>query len=186
MKTLKLLTITAALGLALSAQAAKINGSITFLGGISISDESLGKTSLGGATQVTSWYNPVVLVGDGDFSGIVGGTPVTFVTPYIFSAQEVPALWNVGGFQFNLTSSIISQQDDAFLDIHGLGTIICALDGNNFEETAGTWRFSTQGPSANSIFSFSASSGSVPDGGVTAMLIGGALAGLAFVRRKLA
>jgi len=178
MKTLKLLTITAVLGLAVSAQALEINGNITFKGGV-IFDS----TSLGSATQVNTWVAPTVESRDGDFATYVAvGAPVTFVAPYPFPSGAINSLWQAGGFSFDLTSAVVDYQSNLGLVVSGKGII----SGYQFTPTAGTWTFTSQTPAANGVFSFSAASGTVPDGGVTAMLIGGALAGLAFVRRKLA
>ena len=67
-------------------------------------------------------------------------------------------LWSVGGFTFNLTASSITQQGNGFLAVSGTGTI----SGNGFDPTPGTWRFSTQNPPANGVFSFSASTTATP------------------------
>jgi hypothetical protein len=72
--------------------------------------------------------------------------------PWTFGSG-LPALWSVGGFTYNLTTSTITQQGNGFLSVSGTGTI----SGNNFAPTPGTWRFSTQNPAANGVFSFSAS-----------------------------
>jgi hypothetical protein len=53
-----------------------------------------------------------------------------------------------------------------------------------FTDTPGTWIFS--GNQSGGTLSFSTSNGNVPDGGMTVMLLGAALSGLALIRRKLA
>ena len=77
--------------------------------------------------------------------------------PWTFGSGQ-PALWSVGGFTFDLTTSTITHQGNGFLTVSGTGTI----SGNGFTATPGTWRFSTQNPSANGVFSFSASTTATP------------------------
>ena len=100
-----------------------------------------------------------------------------------------PALWAVGGFTFNLTSSSIVLQNAVGLVVSGLGTIV----GNGFDPTPGSWSFSTQNPGAGNpaVFSFSGATGAppggpgVPDGGVTALLLGSVLLGFGAIRRLM-
>jgi len=70
----------------------------------------------------------------------------------------LPALWYVDGFTFDLTTSTKTYNTGGFLVVTGPGTI----SGNGFNPTAGTWTFTTQNPSANGIFSFSASTSAGP------------------------
>jgi hypothetical protein len=70
---------------------------------------------------------------------------------------------------------------NSFLDIVGMGT----LDVTGSDPTAGSYTLTAN--SASASFSFSSSNGAqVPDGGMTVMLLGAALSGLALIRRKLA
>jgi hypothetical protein len=74
--------------------------------------------------------------------------------PWSFNSGLHPALWSVGGFTFDLTASnIVTPQGNGFLNVSGTGTIT----GNGFNATPGNWKFSTQNPPANGVFSFSAS-----------------------------
>jgi hypothetical protein len=135
-------------------QAAPITGSIAIKGGA-----HLDSTSVNTATKVTSWLNgagakPTVVSRSGDFASVSVGTSVTMTAPWNFNSGALPALWSVGGFMFNLTASTITQQGNGFLAVSGTGTIT----GNGFDSTPGSWRFSTQNPPANNVFSFSASS----------------------------
>ena len=74
------------------------------------------------------------------------------MAPWTFTSG-LANLWSVGGFTFNLTTSSIIQQGNGFLAVSGTGTIT----GNGYTDTPGTWKFSTQNPPANGVFSFSAS-----------------------------
>lgn len=176
MKT-KLLTLVTILGLGASLQAVQIDGSITFNGGVTLNTGSAAT-----ASAVNSWVNPAVQSVAGDFATYVAvNDAVSFTAPWSFNSGAVIPLWEVNGFQFNLTSSSISYQGGGSVVVDGTGVIL--RDG--FDPTPGTWSFTTQNPSAQGVFSFSASAGALPDGGMTAMLLGGALSGLAFLRRKL-
>jgi hypothetical protein len=164
------------LGMGLSAHAALISGNITFRGGVELDEGSVDT-----ASQVTDWVDPRVQSRSGDFAGSVAvNDSVAFFAPWSFNSGPLAAFWSVGGFTFNLLSSSIQAQGDGFLTVSGTGTII----GNGFEATTGTWRFSTQDDAADGEFSFSAASRSVPDGGMTVVLLGLALSGLGFVSRK--
>jgi hypothetical protein len=139
-------------------EAAPITGTITIRGGA-----QLNTTSVNTATRVTGWLNgsggpPTVVSRSGDFATFVAvGAPVTMTAPWTFGSG-LANLWNVGGFTFNLTASHIVMQANGFLSISGTGTIT----RDNFNATLGTWRFTTQNPAANGIFSFSVSSTAKP------------------------
>jgi hypothetical protein len=88
----------------------------------------------------------------------------------------------VDGFSYDLDTSTVVLQNADFLIITGTGTIM----GNGFDATPGTWSFTSQSPDANGVFSFSASGDfqGVPDGGITAALLGVSLVGMELLRRK--
>lgn len=158
------------------ASATEITGAITFAGGATFDTPGLKL-----AKTVTAWSNTRVVSADGDFGGIAPNTAATFFAPWTFNpSTPTPGFWSVGGFSFDLLTSTIVKQTQQFLLITGTGTI----SGNGFDPTAGSWSFSTQAPSSDGIFSFSASS-QAPDGGATLALLGTALAGLELVRRKV-
>ena len=78
--------------------------------------------------------------------------------PWNFNSG-LTALWSVGGFTFDLTSSsIVLPRVNGFISVSGTGTI----SGNGFIPTPGTWRFTSQNPPANGVFSFSASTTASP------------------------
>ena len=135
-------------------QAAPITGSISVRGGA-----TLDTLNVNTATKVTGWQNAAVVSRSGDFATFVNvGASVTMTAPWNFNSGPLPALWNVGGFTFDLTSSSIVTQGGGFLSVAGTGTI----SGNGFANTPGSWRFSTQNPPANGVFSFSASTTANP------------------------
>jgi hypothetical protein len=171
----------------------QVSGHITFAGTV-----TLNTTSAATATAVVAggWHgaagtgNPEVMSRDGDFATFVAnGAPVTFTAlQWNFNSGAIPSFWAVGGFTFNLTSSVITSQGgipgvSGFVTVGGSGFV----SGNGFASTFGTWSFSTQDPAAGNppVFSFSASSGTVPDSGSTVALLGLALAGVEALRRKM-
>jgi hypothetical protein len=179
-KTFLAVLATGALTCALfsqQAQANTIQGSITFSGGAKL-DTGNANT----AHSVTSFKNTVVQSVDGDFDTFINqNDSATFSAPWVFNPSTPrPALWSVGGFTFNLLSSTVSQ-GGGFLNVSGTGTI----SGNAFDVTSGTFTFSTQNPGSRGIFSFSAASQAVPDGGSAVMLLGAALGALGMARRFL-
>ena len=74
-----------------------------------------------------------------------------------------------------------------YVSVSGTGIV----SGNGYDPTPMSWDFTSQDPNAGTSpdsWTFSASGAStppsVPDGGSTAMLLGAALTGLAFLRKK--
>lgn len=175
-------TIAATLGvlaLASTAHAQPITGVIGF-NGIAV----LNSPNLAVATTVTSWTGAKVgATHTGSFSSIATDTPALFTGGWVFGSGINP-LWQVGGFTFNLSSSVIEGQNSNSLVVSGTGMIT----GNGFTPTPGTWRFSTQQPADGNKFEFSASSRAVPDGGTSVAMLGLSFLGLGglsrLVRRK--
>ncbi|MEO5720838.1 MAG: VPDSG-CTERM sorting domain-containing protein [Chthoniobacterales bacterium] len=165
------------------AQAVPITGAITFAGGV-----QLNSSSAGTATGVTSWLTeagvmPSVASTSGVFNSVAIGTIASFPNAWNFNFVGNLLLWQVGGFQFNLTSSSVTLQGGGGVIVNGIGI----LSGNGFDATPGIWRFTSQDPSAGTppTFSFSASTEAVPEGGATVALLGLGLAGVAGLRHKL-
>ena len=149
------------------AQADPITGAITFGGSVNMNGNA------NTATAVTAWHgfggvgSPVVIDRDGDFASFVApGAAAAFTAPWVFNSGTVgtpapgpgvTALWSVGGFTFNLVTSSVFSQGGGGLVVNGYGWIT----GNGFDDTYGTWSFSTQNPGVGSParFSFSAATG---------------------------
>ena len=186
-----LLTLAAAAALISTAQATPITGFIQFAGSVAFDT-----TSLATATRVNTWFDVfgnagfsnVTAGNTGDFGAIIPGTQAAMGTPYIFNpSTPTPALWSVGGFTFDLSSSSLVKQTATELTIEGAGIV----SGNGFTPTNMSWMFTTQNSSGadQAMFSFSANSnsvGSVPDSGAAISLLGIGLIGLELGRRKLA
>ena len=183
--TLKAAAATIAIaGTVGSAQAMMIAGGITFDGGA-----TLDNVEIEDATQVVSWDSTTVDQADGDFAaaGLSDGSLATFSPGWVFGSGQ-PMLWSAGGFTFNLSASSITLQNNSFLLVEGTGFIV----GNGFDQTAGTFSFSTQENDVNGRFSFSAAGvatpagTNVPDGGATIALLGLSLLGLQGARKAIA
>jgi hypothetical protein len=171
------------------AQAALITGNIQFAGEVTFDTNSLAT-----ATRVVTWFDVFhnagfssVTSATGDLDTFVNpGDQATMAQPWIFNpSTATPALWSVGGFTFNLTSSTVVTQNASTLVISGSGIV----SGNGFDPTAMDWMFTTQssGGRTNTTFSFSANgiAVGVPDGGSAVALLGIVLVGIEVLRRKL-
>jgi hypothetical protein len=167
------------------AHAQAIVGNITFAGSV-----SLDSASVNTATQVTAWHGlasgdlPQVQSRDGTFTaqGVMPGDGTTFAAPWSFNTvSAIPNFWSVDGFSFELTSSTIITQGSGGLHVAGSGIVSHA----NFTNTPGTWNFTTQDPSADSKFSFSAATASIPEASTIALFAIGLLGMLSpALRRK--
>jgi hypothetical protein len=177
--------------LCLNAAAAPIQGTIDFTGVVTFDTMSLAT-----ATRVNQWQPfqngptgfSMVLQDSGNFSSIAAGTQATMATPWIFNPSTMtPSLWSVGGFTFNLTSSVIMTQNTQFLDVEGVGTITST--NTNFDPTPGTWSFTSSDANGQNqtTFSFQAHSAAVPEPNSMALLAIGVLAAAVGqkLRRKL-
>jgi len=168
------------------AQAAPITGDIQFAGEVAFDTNSLAT-----ATRVVTWFDVFhnagfssVTSASGDFGFIAPGTQATMGAPWIFNpSTPTNALWSVGGFTFDLTSSTIVTQNATTLVIEGTGIV----SGNGFDPTVMDWSFTTQsaGGKTRTTFSFSANGATVPDGGSAVALLGLALTGIEVLRRRL-
>jgi hypothetical protein len=172
-------------------QATTLSGAIGFTGGVTYDTSSAGN-----ASQVTTWITPTVNLVSGDFKApapfaIAPGSTAVF-TSSVWNFNTVSPInnfWSVGGFTFKLLSSYIVSQGGApgltgYVVVSGSGIV----SGNGYSDTLMSWSFTSQDPKAGSnpdSWTFSASSNSVPDGGATVMLLGLALSGAAFLKRKL-
>ena len=157
---------------------------------------SLG-TSATPATEVKSITGATVAAGDtdGSFSVIPSGTTVNFHTPIIFSpATPDSPLWtlNYGGLKYEFVAS--EMDAPAYTLKHGTTTINqVSLTGEGYVDVynsinslvgygAGSWGLQLE--KSGAVLTFQ-SGVSVPDGGLTAALLGGGMLVLGAIRRKL-
>ena len=175
------------IGLAVTAQATSISGSVDMAGTATLNNMALGSASAASLfTGVTVGGTPT-----GNFAGTFGSSVVwtAFSWP---SVVTVSPLWTFvsGGntFSFDLTAVSVVTQNNTFLNLLGFGV----LKETGFDNTSGSWSFTISnpsgGPHANFAFTFANSqTATVPDGGMTVILLGATLSGLALLRsRKLA
>lgn len=185
-------TILAIASLALSMQATPIpiTGSISFSGTTTIDG-----TGFVSATRFMSFQNVTVGASSALSGNYVGtsGAAVT-MTPFTWSpptaSTPVNPLWTFvsGGdtYSFDLSVLHVDYASTTGLLLSGLGTAIITGPGLNFLNTTGTWDLSAQTLNL-ATFTFSSTTtvpNGVPDGGTTAILLGGSLFGLALVGRK--
>ncbi len=163
-----------------------ITGNLSFIGTV-----TLDTASAGTANSVTSWSGlaagnlPQVADRTGSFAGFVTpGDGVTFHMPWTFVSGPIMNFWSVDGFKFDLTNSVVTTRTASGVGVTAEGII----SGNNFLPTPGLFRFTTQDPSADGVFSFSASTAAVPEASTISMLLIGAcgFAGTRILRRKRA
>jgi hypothetical protein len=162
------------------AQATQITGNITLFGTATLNGNANTATMVPVYHGFGGTGSPFVASADGSFTGL-DGLAVTFTAPWSFNSGPVANFWSVGGFAFNLIASSITFQGGGSLIVDGTGTIT----GNGFDATAASWHFTTQNPRARGVFSFSAATSAVPDGGSAVALLGIAFIGLEGLRRML-
>jgi len=184
--------ILAVLGMAQVSEAIPITGNIGFHGTVTLNTRSVNT-----ATEEIGWNNVVVGGDSGTFAdtpAVQIGSAVTLAAPWFFNSGVLLNFWSVGGFTFDLTSSSIFFQGSGFLNIKITGTV----RGNGYDATEFTGAFSLQNPAANGLATFTESMSfastkqissnhinSIPDVSETALLLGGALAGIGLLKRKL-
>lgn len=198
MKSISLLAAILGLGCSMlseQAGAVPITGGISFFGSYTPQDSSaVMQPDLNNATQIAFGTTAVGFSGtSGSFTLIPDLTLVTMFSPLVFVPPTVPgpALWSVsaGGHTFSFTLSTLvnggvtgSYPGAQSLTLSGVGTVSYAGAGG-FDPTPGSWvgTFNAGG----ATFTWSSSTASLPDGGLTLALLGFALVGMEGLRRKL-
>jgi hypothetical protein len=179
---------------AVSASADPISGSISFTGGVTLDNNA----DAGSSSKVLSWTglngtgSPTVMSDSGSFAtfGVSTGETVSFVQPWMYDSTMKNNFWSVGGFVFNLISSqIVTETPGVGVLVQGTG-MITGPAGSGLDSTFGNWTFQANDPSTGStdngtpIFTFEGDT-TIPDGGMTLILLGSALTGLGLIKRKL-
>lgn len=180
--------VAASLGWAVTVHATPISGFIEFSGGVATLNGSLGS-----ATAFTDISGVTVSYATGDYTTLLGSS-ASFAPPpnwsfagFALSPSPLVNLWSVssGGstytFQAISIDPLQSSQNSNFLNLFGYG--YAYIDGNVATKTLGTWTI-TDTALTGTKFTFGATT-MVPDGGTTAMLLGGALFLVVILRRRL-
>ena len=182
--------ILAVAGFASNSQAIPITGALSFSG-----TATMDGTSFLTATKFISFQD--VDVGalsslSGSYTGTSGAT-VT-MTPFTWNpptaSTPINPLWTFisGGdtYSFDLRALHLDFASTTGLLLSGLGTAHITGPGLNYQDTSGYWDFSSQtlGLATFTFSSTTTDTSSVPDGGSTALLLGGSLIGLCAVGRK--
>ena len=167
-----------------------IVGSIDF-GGVVTFDTM----SLASVKEVMQWNSSFVLQDSGDFTSVSPGSHSTMAPQWIFNSgtpstpsagPSTPALWSVGGFTFDLsTSNVLPGQSNNFLHVTGTGTV--SSTNNAFQATPGVWSFTVSNSNGQdqTTFGFQANATSVPEAGTISLLaIGLVFLAAATLRKK--
>jgi hypothetical protein len=182
-----------ALGFAASVQAISITGGLHMTGVSTLDNQNLGL-----ATKATAFASVLTqpLTATGSYAGI-GTDSVTF-KPFSWNPSSAPiaALWKFTDlgttwvYQFDLGTITGVTQNSSFLNISGTGNLTITGAGSPYTTTLGAWTFTISNPGGGNSqsfnFGFDSANNALPDGGMTVMLLGAALSGLALIRRKLA
>jgi hypothetical protein len=183
----------------LSAHADLINGTIQMSGGVTFNSQNLASAT------TASFGTPagVVQVGTGSFAAVTPLVTTVNFQGFNFAGafpqtEPISQLWSFtsGGllYSFDLaqinSATVSNKGQSQFLDIEGTGLVDITGAGSPYTATPATWSFtvtdSSGGTSGSFIFGFSDSNTSIPDGGMTVMMLGAALTGLGLIKRKLA
>jgi hypothetical protein len=187
-------TFTAALfslAVSTSAMAASfISGSIGFNGTPVVDNPS----NFAASTTITSYTDTTVAGGSmsGAYAGILATTPVTFAAPLQYNPAVVPAgnLWSFSsaGLIYSFDPSTMVSAYTAITNtwsVAGAGT--ASISGGDFLATPGTYTLTLTNTGA--AFSFAATTSvvppGVPDGGVTAILLGFGFVAMGLLGRRI-
>jgi len=137
---------------------------------------------IGSATKLTSAGSPSVEAAFDDLSAVTtasinlpaGGLSLNF-------GSTVSGLLTFDGFTFDLGSSSTTPAGPYYVNASGYGT----LSGNGYSATTFAYSFTATETHASPNAPYSIDIYSLPDGGTTVTLLGGALTVLGLVRRKL-
>lgn len=174
-----------ALGLATSAVAIPITGSISFNG-----TPNFDSSPLSGATAILSYDSAYIafIQQTGDYASLPNLLPVTF-SPFVFSppTQSVNPLWtfDYDGLTYSgRTTSMVSSFNAASNIWNFGGSGVLSITG--YDDTVADWNFSA-GRIGNSFYFGSAAAAvapPVPDTGGTMLLLGLGLGGIVIAGRS--
>lgn len=180
--------LIAALALSSSAMAVAINGSIGFNGTPTVDNPG----NFAAATQITT-YNDVTVAGGsltGTYAtfGIANGQAVTFAAPLKFNPAVVPVgnLWSftVGANTFSFAASTMVSSYTAITNTWSIaGKGLASITG--LDDTPGSYNLTLTNTGAAFSFAATTSVAPVPEGGVSAILLGMSLVAIGLAARRL-
>jgi len=129
------------------AHAFEMTGDISFAGTATFNTRSFVTTS-----AVTQWKNVHVTSDSGDFSLFTApASSAGFASPWsLSSSTPFIDLWNVNGFNFSVSSSLVFSRSKKSLSVEGTGVV----SGNGFDATPGDWTFVYAKPRKRSSVNF--------------------------------
>jgi hypothetical protein len=137
---------------------------------------------LGYATTVDSLTAFGAFGGTQDFAGI---SSASFSVPgggwNLVGSTAIPGFVTFGSFSLELLSSTESAGTTLYVNDAGLAIVT----GGGYDPTAYQFSFTATEPSPSTTGSFTFNLTSVPDGGTTIALLGGALTAVGLLRRKM-
>lgn len=179
--------LAVAMAFTASVQATLITGTVRMSG-----DVTLDTTSLATANGASS-FSAVSVVGSptGSYVGTAGQSVTWKAFAWNPSTAPVNDLWKFSylgnDYTFDLGTITSVSQNLSSLLVLGVGTV--DISGGAYQTTLANWSFqitdTSGGTGGSFVFGFSDSNTAVPDGGTTVMMLGGALAGLGLLRKKL-
>lgn len=181
------------LGLGGNLSAVQISGTIEMGGTATLNN------TLSSATAIHA-FNNVVVQGtpSGSFTGVSPGISALW-NAFSWDPSSLPVtLWTFAGgpsswtYSFVLNDISFVAQSPTFLELSGQGILSITGAGSSFTPTAGTWSFRIDQPGVPNTsgqtlwdFRFGSGTSAVPEGGMTAILLGAGMASLAFLRRRI-
>jgi len=179
-------------GLGTSVQAIPITGQISFAGGAVLNANLPSATTF---SFVTAFALPSP-ESSGTFAPANPSDPVTYYAPFKYTVEALPAhpeAWSIvfGGNTYSYYATGVTKDSYfvqgglGFVNIGGTGYV--ELDNLLSTKTYGTWSATLTGQNNNPTPTFGATyifPASVPDGGMTASLLGLGMIGCAFFGRR--
>lgn len=173
-KQIVVASFVALLAFDVAALPTSVSGTIDMIGGHPVFydgvDETASITTDASAAAKVVFSNPSIFIvaATGDFSSLIGDIGTIKDLPFDPFAGPIEDFWSVGNFSFDLTSIErgITSTPETLLVLNGTGII---KDSSlTYADTAADWTFSAD--TSGSLFSWNASSASVPEPGILMLM----------------